>query len=407
MSALAQSIATSLGASGAGYGAARDQQTAESNQVSQVNFERAMRVKQFILEQQQQKRLADQAELQNRVQSALMEGAWQASGVPVKMQGGGYGMVEHNSRTGDVRVRPLPEGAEPQSDDEVKWEQYANAYKQAFGKEAPDDLKTAFFNKQAGVPAPKEQTEFDAWRAAFKTAHGREPNSEEISQWHRQPKATGAGTDDDLDAFAQQVATKNLTLAQVPSKVRGPLLKYMRSQGMKLPNQLAPAVENTLTQQADALQNTVNIIEQIRPDLDLLKTLPTASLTELAQSPNTVEGALTRWFGVFQSKEDKMRVERLAGNLRSLQESINTIRKPLGATGFRGKEGWDALQNQTVRTMAAPGVNAQVLNNTERFAQSLLNSTNKILGGEDAAPAPSGDLHFDSKGNIIAAPATK
>lgn len=379
MSALFQSVATQLGNLGGSYATARDAQTQAKNDLAKTQFDQSLRLKQFLEEQQMdalQKRIAD-ANLTRQ-----QAGNWDVIGNPMQMKGGGYGVVERNTVTGDVRTRPLPPDVEPQNEDEIKWQQYSDAYQKAFKVAPPDAAKQAFFNKLAGG-APKLD-EFDAWREAFKAQNGRDPNAAEISEFHRAPKAATGVADDQLDATAEAVSARQTKLPA--GKLGVQVLNRMRQLGLQLPTQLNPATEDKLATTADALNMAIDTIDRIKPQLPLLKSLPAAALVDLAQHSDTAAQVLTR---MFPGKSQQ--VEQLAGDLRTLQEQVNIVRQPLGATGFRGKEGWEALQMQTIKALGNPNINAVTLNNTETTMKALLNSTLQTLGeapGENSASPP-------------------
>ena len=335
MSALFQSVATQLGNLGGSYATARDAQTEAKNKLAATQFDQSLRLKQFLEEQQMdalQKQIA-QANLQRQQQ-----GEWKVIGQPMQMRGGGYGVSEVNSVTGDTRVRPLSPDVEPLNEDEIKWGQFSDAFTKATGHGPPDEMRTSFFNKLAGVPAPKED-EFNAWREAFKAQHGRYPNAAEIGEFHRAPKAATDASSGVYDEMAKAVATT--PGMKLPSGKEGLLVLHaMKKLGLALPSQLNPATENKLATTADALSMAIDTIERIKPKLGLLKSLPNAAFVEMAQHPDSISQFLTTLFPG-RSKE----VKELAGDLRTLQEQVNIIRQPLGATGFRGKEGLAGTPN--------------------------------------------------------------
>lgn len=379
MGSLFQSVATQLGNLGGSYATARDAQTEAKNKLAATQFDQSLRLKQFLEEQQMdalQKQIA-QANLTRQ-----QAGNWDVIGNPMQMKGGGYGVVERNTVTGDVRTRPLPPDVEPQNEDEIKWQQYSDAYQKAFKVAPPDAAKQAFFNKLAGG-APKLD-EFDAWREAFKAQNGRDPTAAEISEFHRAPKAAIDASSDDIDTMAQMYSGMH----KLPTKPELAVKVYasMKRQGLPLPNNLNAAAENKLATTADALNMAIDTIDRIKPQLPLLKSLPAAAMVDLAQHSDTMAQVLTR---MFPGKSQQ--VEQLAGDLRTLQEQVNIVRQPLGATGFRGKEGWEALQMQTIKALGNPNINAVTLNNTETTMKALLNSTLQTLGeapGENSASPP-------------------
>lgn len=169
--------------------------------------------------------------------------------------------------------------------------------------------------------------------------------------------------------------------------LQGMVRGQMPAHGLTPSPALTAGLVDKLTQRKTALDNTIRIMDDIEKDADLLQKLPGASLTDLAENP----GSISRLAGFFTSAADKTRIDRLAGNIRSLQEHINVMRSPLGATGFRGEQGWQALQSQGVRIMGEPGVNKQVLENSKRVLSSLSDATDRILNGKPLPGTSTGE----------------
>jgi hypothetical protein len=374
-------VSSQLGNLGGSYAAARDAGIEQKNQAETQQFDQAQKLRDY-LETQRMDNLYGQVQKANLARQQA--GQWDIVGQPMQTNSGGYGVVERNTVTGDIRTRPLPADIQPRNEDEVKWDQFRSTYKQAFGTDPSPDLKTAFFDKLGGVAAPK-MDDFTAWREAFKVQHGRYPNATEISEFHRAPRANIILSGDALDNMAEAVAGGQTKLPSGNLGVQ--VLNRLKGLNLKLPTQLTPSVQANLSTRADALSTAIDTIERIKPNLPLLQSLPAASLVDLAQHPDSVAQFLTRMLSKPYSADKQAQIAQLAGDLRSLQEQVNILRQPLGATGFRGKEGWEALQMQIVKAMGNPQMSAVTLNNTESTMHKLLNSTLATLG---EAPASDG-----------------
>jgi hypothetical protein len=162
----------------------------------------------------------------------------------------------------------------------------------------------------------------------------------------------------------------------------------MTKNGIPLPAQIPAATLDKLSIRDAALDNTIDILKNVQKGLPLLRSPRTASLVRMAISTGLFAGMASRAAGLFQSNEEYNDVVQMAGNLRSLQEHINILRSPLGATGFRGQEGWIALQSQIPQPFGLPGVNEQVLNNTLNVLTKLRDKTERIINGTNTEDFP-------------------
>jgi len=212
-----------------------------------------------------------------------------------------------------------------------------------------------------------------------------------------------------VKSYQDKVDSGQLLLSNVPAAYK-PFIDASNA-----PPQISPGTKVTLATKRAGLQNTLDLLDKVEPDLDLIKNIPGASLVDLAQSPDTFKGLVSRSLRTlthpFLSKDDEARIDRLSGNLRSLMEGVNVIRQPLGATGFRGEEGWNALQGQAIRAIALPGVNKQVLDNTRGLVQGLIKaidvgtgeSSDKVLTAPSTTNKGSAIQHdvLDANGKLI------
>ena len=261
---------------------------------------------------------------------------------------------------------------------------YAGAIQSGNAADAQKYLQAIWDTQK--VPVQKEQSQEELGKLyAGAVEKGDAPAAKKYLQAYllMHPKEPKVGQEpegqDEIQDYADQLKAGTIQIASVPSKIRGKVLDLIRTGGGRLPVQMSPAARDKLEQREAILQNAVQIIQDIQQDAPLLKGMTNASLVQLAQSP----GMVSRLAGYFTSGAKQDQIDRLAGNLRSLSEVINVIRQPLGAGGFRGHEGWEALQNQFTKALSAPGVNEQTLKNTGRLMQELLTATQGALGETD------------------------
>ena len=388
MGALAQSIATSLGNAGAGYGEARDQQTAEKNDLS---FKLAAQVRQRQQDAQNWLRNAQQDNLQRQVteaslsaQKARQAGTWKPIGGALRNSTGGYSINEMNDTTGEIRTRPLPDGITPENKTLDKWNDLDDAHFKVTGQHLPKSMQDAFFAHEVAEPKPGA-SEVDLALEAFRRDHGREPTLAEYTKMvtDLHPKTgTGEGAGG-LDAMAAGVSSGVIKLAKVSSKTLPDLLRYMRDNGYKLPNQLPAGTEVDLETRSVAMQRALELIDDIQPRLKYMQSIPGATLTYLAENPGKTESLISRIWGDTLNTKEQTERDQLVGDLQAFNEAINIIRKPLGATVFRGKEGFAQLMGNTAQPLKRPGVNAEVLKQTRETIQALYDKTASLLGGTD------------------------
>jgi hypothetical protein len=135
-----------------------------------------------------------------------------------------------------------------------------------------------------------------------------------------------------------------------------------------------------------ALNQTMQLANNIRNSKALFASMIDAGKIQLAADPS--KGLIAN----VASRGLTPQEAKLAGDFESLAEHINTLRGPLGGTGFRGPEAWAALQAQRGSLMQNPVQLDRVLGNTTQILQGLLNNHRKLLtppgkGGGAAAPA--------------------
>lgn len=132
---------------------------------------------------------------------------------------------------------------------------------------------------------------------------------------------------------------------------------------------------STEEQKQGALINTMDISARVFRNLPLLDKMLNAGKIKFVADPTagTLQSIISR--GVTLTAEEA----QMAADARSLSEHINTLRAPLGATGFRGPEAFTALQAQAVNLLSQPEVSRGVLNNTMRALLSQKMAHDKAL----------------------------
>jgi len=157
---------------------------------------------------------------------------------------------------------------------------------------------------------------------------------------------------------------------------------------------LQPNQAMTAKGKLGALDNTADLVQDVQKDLPILNSLIDAKKIELQIDPK--QGFVTAMIN--RNVPLTPAEARMAGNFQSLMEHINTLRGPLGATGFRGPEAFAALQNQRGNLSANPAVTRQVLANTMRALDAQRDALNYGLSRGSGGKG--------NKGTALSAPPT-
>lgn len=125
---------------------------------------------------------------------------------------------------------------------------------------------------------------------------------------------------------------------------------------------LTPKEATDYTAKLRNIENTLDLANRVSAGLPLLNSLIDAKKIELQADPKQgfIKALINRSVPLSPQEAE------LAGDFTSLMEHINTLRAPLGATGFRSEEAFEALQAQRGSLMANPEVTRTVLRNTIR-----------------------------------------
>ena len=201
--------------------------------------------------------------------------------------------------------------------------------------------------------------------------------------------STAPGSADPIKGWQDAVDSGTVTIDKVPT-VYKPFIN-----ASSIPKQMPPSLQAGLGLKKASLVSTLSILDDLDQYSDLLQKLPTASLVDMASSSGTVASFLSR---TASSAADTTRIDKLAGDLTSLNFALQSLQAPLSAGAFRNRDTWENAQQQSIQPLRAPGVNAQVLANTKMQLHALLNATNDALGeggnntpptgGNNASPKP-------------------
>jgi len=145
-----------------------------------------------------------------------------------------------------------------------------------------------------------------------------------------------------------------------------------------------PALQRTIQEQFVARNSAIDLIDDIMANKQAFSGMIGAGKIAIGANPDG-SGVLQR---LTQLNPQEARV---AADFEQLIEHANLLRGPLGATGFRGQQAWNALQAQRGKPLGDPAITAQVLTGM-RSRLAGLNSADKLIltgqGMSGAAAAP-------------------
>lgn len=146
---------------------------------------------------------------------------------------------------------------------------------------------------------------------------------------------------------------------------------------------------------AVAVNGAMTAVDDIMNNSSVLKNLASAGKISMVIDPQGNLQALVSRAVPLTDQEAKV-----ASAFSHLTESINTLRGPLGATGFRGPEAWGALQGQRGNPMANMKVTLGILGRTKKALQGIQRANQQMLGPDRMnqilnAPMPGEDTPDD------------
>lgn len=176
------------------------------------------------------------------------------------------------------------------------------------------------------------------------------PSAQIQQMWKQQPSSIGfdptqAASKDNLPPGAEVVGSKNV-----------------------------PDFIPKLDGQRQAMLNTMELVENFRSKISKIDSLIDTGKLYLGLDPNSPAGFAANQLLPWSKDEADTVAEML-----SLGEHINTLRGPLGATGFRGAEAFAALQAQRGNLLANPAISTALLDNTQKALAGQIASENKSL----------------------------
>lgn len=150
----------------------------------------------------------------------------------------------------------------------------------------------------------------------------------------------------------------------------------MAAMGLRQPAiPIPPAMQQKVQEGFVARNSAISIIDDIMKNRSVLDSLLSSGKIAIASNPDGT-GVLSRAAALTDQEA------KVAGDFQQLIEHANLLRGPLGATGFRGKEAWGALQAQRGRPMADPRITAQVMMGMRSRLVGLNSADKMVLGGQ-------------------------
>lgn len=168
------------------------------------------------------------------------------------------------------------------------------------------------------------------------------------------------------------------------------------------PKPLTPNEQLTANNKLGALNNTYDIVNRIKDNPARFGDLLSAGKVQMQVDPKTgyIHGAINR--NVPLTKDE----QQLASDMISVAEHINTLRGPLGATGFRGADAFANLLSQGGSLKVNPDVMTGVLNNTLKALKTQQDNLKTATGKQTETSNSSAETKVqkwtkDKNGNPI------
>jgi len=164
---------------------------------------------------------------------------------------------------------------------------------------------------------------------------------------------------------------------QVTPQMAG-VLRTINTQGALTTK--APLTANqrvTLEKSTSALDKTIDLAQRVRDNYDVLNSLIDAKKIQIQITPDGVIKQIVARNVPLTDQEAQM-----AADLQSLEEHINTLRGPLGATGFRSEEAWAALQGQAGNLAGNPEVSKKILDTTLKALRGQKDVADRALNNK-------------------------
>lgn len=156
---------------------------------------------------------------------------------------------------------------------------------------------------------------------------------------------------------------------------------------------IPPAMQQKVQESFVARNSAIDIIDDIQRNKAVFNSLLSSGKIAVA-SDSDGNGILQRAAGLNDQEA------RVAGDFDQLIEHVNLLRGPLGATGFRSKEAWGALQAQRGKVLGDPRITDQVLTGMRGRLVGLNSADKLVLAGQGTSGAPATGGRRISKAKI-------
>lgn len=223
----------------------------------------------------------------------------------------------------------------------------------------------------AGAPGTGKGSGSAAQPANGKTAGSPHVTSSAVTSWQDDSSPVGLA------------AKRWATQGQAPkggAMAERQVLSYMKQHGMEPALPVPPALQQKIQESFVARNSAIGLIDDVMKNSHVLDSLLSAGKIQTAINPSTGAALVTRAAGL-SDKEAKV-----AGDFQQLVEHANLLRGPLGATGFRGHEAWQALQSQRGNLMSDPRITRQVLSGMRDRLVGLNSADKMVITGQGMTP---------------------
>ncbi len=154
------------------------------------------------------------------------------------------------------------------------------------------------------------------------------------------------------------------------------VLSYMKQHNLEPALPVPPSLQMKIQESFVARNSAIGLIDDVLKNSKVLDSLVSAGKIQIAFNPSTKAGIVTRAAGLSDQEA------KVAGDYQQLIEHANLLRGPLGATGFRSEEAWEALQAQRGNLLSDPRITRQVLAGMRERLVGLNSADKMVLSGQ-------------------------
>ena len=193
-------------------------------------------------------------------------------------------------------------------------------------------------------------------------------------------------TPEQLQAIIDPVTREAYDWAMLGQKPTGSVMAVrqvearMNQLGLAKALPVPPALQRTIQEQFVARNSAIGLIDDVLANKQVLSSMLGAGKIAIASNPDG-SGALQRLMPLTDPES------KVAGDFLQLIEHANLLRGPLGATGFRGREAWGALQAQRGRPLGDPRITEQTLKGMRDRLVGLNTADKYVLSGQGMTTA--------------------